>query len=93
MTESTKLTLTAEADVTLLARVAGLLSSLSLLPTHVSMDRRADGTIVVYMELSGGADRIKDLLQRKLLQLPQLLDLHPPGPGRPLPIARPATDL
>lgn len=73
---NTTLYLTADADPTLLARVAGVLSTLSLVPTRFSGVFGSDESLFVTIELPAASDRCIELLQRNLMRLPQCVELQ-----------------
>lgn len=75
MTPNTTLYLTADADPTLLSRVAGVLATLSLVPIRFSGVCAGDGSLFVTIELPAASDRCVELLQRNLMRLPQCLEL------------------
>lgn len=71
----TTLHLTADADPTVLNRVAGVLCTLSLLPVGLSAVRGPDDTLSVTIQLVGISERSIDLLQRNLMRMPQFVAL------------------
>lgn len=76
MTPSTTIYLTADADPTLLARVAGVLSTLSLVPVRFSGEFICGDSLLVTIELSSASDRCVELLQRNLMRLTQCVELR-----------------
>jgi acetolactate synthase regulatory subunit len=76
ITPSATLYLTADADPTLLARVAGVLSILSLVPIRFSGEVIREDSLFVTIELSAASDRCIELLQRNLMRLPQCVELR-----------------
>lgn len=75
MTAENTIYITADADPTLLARVMGVLSTLSIIPSRLSAVRGVDETMSVKMELFGVSERGLDRLQRNLMRLPQCIEL------------------
>lgn len=74
--DSTKtITLTANADPTLLVKVSALLCTLNLIPNRLIVSRLIGDLLCISIERIDTSDRNVDLLRRKIMQIPQLIDL------------------
>jgi hypothetical protein len=75
MKPTTTVTLTADADPTLLVRVGALLCTLGLIPNRLTVTRPINELLCMSIEISDTTARDIDLLRRKIMQLPQYIDM------------------
>jgi hypothetical protein len=75
MGSTTTIKLTANADPTLLVKVSALLCTLNLIPNRLIVSRQIDDLLCISIERIDATDRNIDLLRRKIMQIPQLIDM------------------